>query len=210
MMILKILIFTFLDGKQENRRFWFERQQKLPRFNYILISSGMKGNSNIRNILFYNVLICFDTCDGEFGGMKIGRGNRSTGRKPAPAPLCPPQIPLDQTRYRTRAAAVGSQRLNPWAMARPWHLWLYRVQRKGCGGYWIGNFVGTAVTYFKVARTDRTHYYGRDSKAGLLQFELGVVISRIWRLIWTKLELQKATNSMEPNPTWETATSPAT
>jgi hypothetical protein len=49
--------------------------------------------------------------DGEFGGMKIGRGNRSTRRKPAPAPLCPPQIPLDKTRARTRAAAVGSQRL---------------------------------------------------------------------------------------------------
>jgi hypothetical protein len=32
--------------------------------------------------------------------------------KPVPAPLCPPQIPLDQTRDRTRAAAVGSQRLN--------------------------------------------------------------------------------------------------
>jgi hypothetical protein len=49
--------------------------------------------------------------DGEFGGMKIGRGNRSTRRKPAPAPLGPPQIPLDQTRARTWAAAVGSQRL---------------------------------------------------------------------------------------------------
>jgi hypothetical protein len=45
--------------------------------------------------------------DGEFGGIKIGRGNRSTRRKPAPAPLCPPQILLDQTRARTRAAAVG-------------------------------------------------------------------------------------------------------
>jgi hypothetical protein len=42
--------------------------------------------------------------------MKIGRGNRSIRREPAPAPLCPPQIPLDQTRARTRAA-VGSQRL---------------------------------------------------------------------------------------------------
>jgi hypothetical protein len=41
----------------------------------------------------------------------IGRGNRSTRRKPAPTPLYPPQIPLDQTRARTRAAAVGSQRL---------------------------------------------------------------------------------------------------
>jgi hypothetical protein len=50
-----------------------------------------------------------DCDDGKFGGMKIGRGNRSTRRKPAQVPLCPPQIPLDQTRSRTRAAAVGSQ-----------------------------------------------------------------------------------------------------
>jgi hypothetical protein len=52
-----------------------------------------------------------DYDDGEFGGMKIGRENLSARRKPAPAPLCPPQIPLDQTLARTRAAAVGSQRL---------------------------------------------------------------------------------------------------
>jgi hypothetical protein len=52
-----------------------------------------------------------DYDDGEFGGMKIGKGNRSTRREPAPAPLYPPQIPLDRTRARTRAAAVGSQRL---------------------------------------------------------------------------------------------------
>jgi hypothetical protein len=35
-----------------------------------------------------------DREDGEFGGMN-GRGNRSTRRKSAPTPLCPPQIPLD-------------------------------------------------------------------------------------------------------------------
>jgi hypothetical protein len=29
---------------------------------------------------------------GAIGGMKIGKGNRSTRRKPALAPLCPPQI----------------------------------------------------------------------------------------------------------------------
>jgi hypothetical protein len=45
---------------------------------------------------------------GAIGGMKSGRGNRSTRRKPAPAPFCSPQIPLDQTRAQTRAAAVGS------------------------------------------------------------------------------------------------------
>jgi hypothetical protein len=35
--------------------------------------------------------------DGEFGGMMIGRGNRSTRRKLAPMPLCPPQIPHELT-----------------------------------------------------------------------------------------------------------------
>jgi hypothetical protein len=47
--------------------------------------------------------------DGEIGGM-IGRGNRSTLRKPAPVPLCPPQTPHG-ARARIRAAAVRSQRL---------------------------------------------------------------------------------------------------
>jgi hypothetical protein len=56
---------------------------------------------------------------GVIGGMKFVRGNRTTRRKPVPAPLCPPHIPLDQTRARTRTAAVGSQRLTAWAMARP-------------------------------------------------------------------------------------------
>jgi hypothetical protein len=47
--------------------------------------------------------------DGEIGRM-IGRGNRSTRRKPTPVPLCPPQTPR-AARMRTPAAAVGSQRL---------------------------------------------------------------------------------------------------
>jgi hypothetical protein len=51
-----------------------------------------------------------DEC-GAAGGM-IGKGNRSTRRKPAPFPLGPPQIPHDLTWARNRAAAVGSQRLN--------------------------------------------------------------------------------------------------
>jgi hypothetical protein len=56
---------------------------------------------------------------GAVGGMRIGRGNRITRRKPAPVPLCSPQIPHDLTWDRTQAAAVGSQRLTAWAMARP-------------------------------------------------------------------------------------------
>jgi hypothetical protein len=35
-----------------------------------------------------------DYDDGEIGGMMIGRGNRSTWRKPAPVPLCPPQTQM--------------------------------------------------------------------------------------------------------------------
>jgi hypothetical protein len=35
--------------------------------------------------------------DGEFGGMIIGRRNRSIRRKPAPVPICPSQIPHDLT-----------------------------------------------------------------------------------------------------------------
>jgi hypothetical protein len=48
--------------------------------------------------------------DGDCG-MKIGGENHSTQRKLAPVPLCPPQITHDLTWTRTRAAAVGSQRL---------------------------------------------------------------------------------------------------
>jgi hypothetical protein len=58
-----------------------------------------------------------DYDDGEIGGM-IGRGIRSTQRKHAPMPLCPPQNP-HAARTRTRAAAMGSPRLTASAMARP-------------------------------------------------------------------------------------------
>jgi hypothetical protein len=50
-----------------------------------------------------------DYDDGEIGGMIIGRGNRSTRRKPAPVSLCLPQT-LHSACTRTRATAVGSQR----------------------------------------------------------------------------------------------------
>jgi hypothetical protein len=50
-----------------------------------------------------------DYDNGEIGGM-IGRGNQSTRRKSAPLRLCPRQTP-HAAWTRTRAAAVGSQRL---------------------------------------------------------------------------------------------------
>jgi hypothetical protein len=74
----------------------------------VIILSGVRLSplgtaANTR--LLYQPRMIDDEC-GEFGGMKIGRGHRST-----PEPLYLPQIPHNQTRVRTRAAAVGSQRL---------------------------------------------------------------------------------------------------
>jgi hypothetical protein len=43
--------------------------------------------------------------------MRIGKGNPGTRIKPAPVPLCPPQIPYDLTWARTRAAVLRSRRL---------------------------------------------------------------------------------------------------
>jgi hypothetical protein len=43
-------------------------------------------------LLYQPQMIDDGDCEA-FCGMKSGRGNRSTRRKPAPAPLCPPQIP---------------------------------------------------------------------------------------------------------------------
>jgi hypothetical protein len=40
------------------------------------------------------------------GGMRIGRGNRSNRRRPAPVPLYPPDIQHDLAWDRTRVAAV--------------------------------------------------------------------------------------------------------
>jgi hypothetical protein len=49
---------------------------------------------------------------GAIGGMKIGRGNRSTRRKPTPAPHCPPQNPTWQTRSRTPDRSGGKPATN--------------------------------------------------------------------------------------------------
>jgi hypothetical protein len=74
-----------------------------------------------RLLTYVNITVLLLCENGEFSGIKIGRGNGSTRRKPTPMPLCPPQNLLDLTRARTRAAAVGSQQLTAWAMARPFH-----------------------------------------------------------------------------------------
>jgi hypothetical protein len=97
---------------------------------------------------------------GAIGGMKIGRGNRSTRRKHAPTPLCPPQIPHDQTRARTRAAAVGSQRLTAWAMARPWRKTLV-IYSQCPGQIRTGHLQNTIRKSYRWSQYSR-HRHSRD------------------------------------------------
>jgi hypothetical protein len=78
---------------------------------------------------------------GAFGGMKIGRGNRSTRRNPAPVPFSLPHIPHDPTWDRTRAPAVGNRRLTAWGMARPligsyFHFYVSPCTWMFCSGEW--------------------------------------------------------------------------
>jgi hypothetical protein len=80
-------------------------------FNLRIVRGGVQTGSTAA--IYCPIVAAPGDCEDEelFGGMKIDRGNRSTRRKPAPAPLWPPQIPLGETRDWTRAAAVRSQRL---------------------------------------------------------------------------------------------------
>jgi hypothetical protein len=57
--------------------------------------------------------------NGAVHGMRIGRGNRSTQRKPLLLPLCPPQFSYDLTWYQTLATAVGSSQLTVFTLAQP-------------------------------------------------------------------------------------------
>jgi hypothetical protein len=89
------------------------------------------GTSATVGLLYQPQMI--DDNYGAVGGMRIGRANRSTRRKPAPVLLCPPQIPPDLTWDRTRTSAVGSQQLTAWAMARPQRIRLRYIVKKYVG-----------------------------------------------------------------------------
>jgi hypothetical protein len=68
------------------------------------------GTAVTTGLLYQPQMIADDDC-GTVDGMKIGKENRSTRRKPAAVPLCPPQITHELSRTRTHAAVVRSQRL---------------------------------------------------------------------------------------------------
>jgi hypothetical protein len=77
-------------------------------------------------LLYQPRIIDDDEC-GAVGGMRIDWWNRRTRRKPAPMPLCPPQIPHVLTWARIRPAAVGSRLLTARAMVRPYPSLLFLI-----------------------------------------------------------------------------------
>jgi hypothetical protein len=97
---------------------------------FIIIFSGVRlsplGTAATTGLLYQPQVIDDGDCEA-IGGMKTGRGNQSTRKKPFPVPLCPPQIPHDQTRARTQATVIGSQRLTGGAMTRPWSFFILRI-----------------------------------------------------------------------------------
>jgi hypothetical protein len=80
---------------------------------------GWNSPLNTKLGLFYKPRMMDNDECGAIGDMRIFRRNRSTRRKPAPMPLCTPQISLGLTWARSWAASVGSRRLTTWAMVRP-------------------------------------------------------------------------------------------
>jgi hypothetical protein len=66
---------------------------KNVRFLIIIIGVTLSALDTVATTgLLYHPHMIFGGDFGAIGGMKIGRGNRRTQRKPAPVPLCPPQI----------------------------------------------------------------------------------------------------------------------
>jgi hypothetical protein len=68
--------------------------QACTHFNFFFnLFGGTLGTEATTGLLYQPRMIGEGDC-GEIGGMKVGRSNRSTRRKPAPAPLCPPLGPV--------------------------------------------------------------------------------------------------------------------
>jgi hypothetical protein len=61
---------------------------------FVNLCGGTLGTAATTDLLYQPRMISDGDCE-EIGEIKIGKGNRSTRRKPAPAPLCLPQIPHD-------------------------------------------------------------------------------------------------------------------
>jgi hypothetical protein len=81
-----------LKNKPYKKPAW--RRQQAQLLVFLISGVGLRVLQPLTGLLYQPRII--GDCDcGEIGGMKIGWGNQSTRRKPAPAPFCPPQTQHD-------------------------------------------------------------------------------------------------------------------
>jgi hypothetical protein len=140
-----------------------------------------------------------DCEDGELGELNA-RGNRNTRSKPVPTPLCPPQIPLDQTRDWTLAAAVGSQRLTASVMARPSALGIATGYGLGSRGIRIHVLVGEDFSSLRLPD-------GLWGPPSLLFFGCGRLLSETVKRPGRKADYLPPTNAEVKN-TWIYSSNP--
>jgi hypothetical protein len=99
-----ILITCYIEGRYRLSITFNLHKVQLELINLLTIQKpvvfffnlcvGTLGAAAATGLMYQPRMIGKGDC-GEIGGMKIGKGNRSTRRKPSPPPLCPPQIPRD-------------------------------------------------------------------------------------------------------------------
>jgi hypothetical protein len=114
---------------------------------------------------------------GAIGGMKIDKGNRSTRRKPTPAPLCPPQNPTWQTRSRSPDRSGGKPATNRLSYGADFFLVPFRCR--------------VTVEVFDPASTqvlDNSYWNGKNVdwiSSGIILGTIQKYAWRDWRRPWT-------------------------
>jgi hypothetical protein len=155
--------FSRLKSKPCKKPVWRRHQAKFPFFlGFFFLGverdSGHLVSRPLIGLLYQPRMIDDDEC-GAVGGMRIGRGNPSTRRKPDPVPLCPPQVPHDLAWAWPQAAMVGSRELTTWAMAwpLPWLTLQPLIMQVTCFSKTLVDFQQTTHYFIPQDRTLHNH-----------------------------------------------------
>jgi hypothetical protein len=142
--------------------------------------------------LLYQPKMIADECRAVVG-MRICRGNRSTRRKHAPVPFCPPQNPWPDPDSNP-AAVVESQWLTAWAMARP-----LLIHIRSCN--WMHSFTWLS-RYVDLSQhlVQSLHYFGHTPSVWLLVKPLCCCFCRIENTVFQILTyLPRLAIAVRPN-----------
>jgi hypothetical protein len=141
--------------------------------------------------------------------MRIGRGSRSTWRKPALMALCPPKIPHDLTQARTLAAAVGTQGLTAWAMALP-HVWCHFTWNQFKYFLLLRRIFGTFMTKLKNMRLLLSLYASvsvENLKKTLNEFSLNLMLGSFTQIQRRHVQIFLKSDNNNKYCTWRAVSS---